>query len=162
MKLAIIFNDRKLSGKLTAFFTGKPFYHVGWVDEITGKFYDMHITRRRRLWADYSNKKKYVLVNCPEVIVEQLEYELDTCEQKYSPIDYILFAARPIFHFFGQSTRNAGGMICSEMVNVDAIKAGVKTPWELDAPPPSPADWFRWSLVSGRDMQFLGMKVTDV
>lgn len=162
VKLAIIFNADRLSGKLTKFFTGFPAYHCGWVDEATDTFYDMHAIRRKRYWSDYANKKKYVLIDFNEVIVEQLEHELKVCEQMYSPIDYILFGLRPLFHFFGQSTRNAGGLICSEMVHIDAAKAGVATPWRFNDAPPSPADWFKWSLVSGRDMQFVGMKLTDV
>lgn len=162
MKLAIIFNADKLSGRLTKFWTGQPAYHCGWVDESTDTFYDMHAIRRKRYWTDYTYNKVYVLVDFPEVTLEQLEHELKICEQMYGFVDYILFGLRPLFHLFGQSTRNAGGMICSEMVNVDAIKAGVETKWALDAPPPSPADWYRWSLVSGRDMQFVGMKLTDL
>jgi hypothetical protein len=79
----------------------------------------------------------------------------------YSVVDYILFGLRPLFHLFGQSTRNAGGLICSEMVNIDAVRAGVLTKWPLDAAPPSPADWYRWALVSGRALDFVGMKLTD-
>ena len=161
MKLAIIFNADKLSGKLTRFWTGAAFYHCGWVDTENDKFYDMHAIRRRRYWSDYERNKRYVLVDFPEVTKEQLEHELDVCEQMYGFSDYVLFGLRPLFHLFGQSTRNAGGLICSEMVNIDAFKAGVDTPWTLDAPPPSPADWYRWALVSGRALDFVRMKLTD-
>lgn len=161
MKLAIIFNDKKLFGRLTKLFTGLSAYHVGWVDEEHNKFYDMHAIRRRRYWSDYEHDKRYVLVDFPEVTKKQLEHELDVCDQLYGIVDYVLFGLRPLFHLFGQSTRNAGGIICSEMVNIDAIIAGVNTPWPLDAPPPSPADWYRWALVSGRELEFIRMKPTD-
>jgi len=161
MKLAIIFNDKKLAGRLTKFFTGHAAYHVGWVDEENDKFYDMHAIRRRRYWSDYERGKRYVLVDFPEVTKEQLEHELDVCDQLYGFVDYVLFGLRPLFHLFGQSTRNAGGLICSEMVNIDALRAGVDTPWTLDAPPPSPADWYRWALVSGRELEFIRMRLTD-
>ena len=36
MKIAIIINANKLSGRLTQRFTGCPAYHVAWVDEEAG------------------------------------------------------------------------------------------------------------------------------
>lgn len=162
MKLAIIFNAKKLSGKLTRFFTGHPAYHVGWVHDASDTFYDMHAIRRKRYWSDYSHGKQYMLVAFPEVTADWLEYQLKVCEQLYGVLDYILFGVRPLFHFFGQSTRNAGGVICSEMINIDAVYSDVKTLWELDAPPPSPADWYRWALISGRKLEFVNMKFTDL
>lgn len=158
MKMAIIFNAKKLSGKLTKFFTGYPAYHVGWVDEATGKFYDMHAIRRRRLWADYSKGKQVALVDVPEVKAEFLEHELDVCEQLYGFVDYALFGLRPIFHMFGQSTRNAGGMICSEMVANDMRDAGIDHQWINEAPP-SPADLYRWALFEQRPIEFIHMSL---
>lgn len=163
MKLAIIFNAKKLSGKLTRIFTGLPFYHVGWVDEVGNTFYDMHFTRRKRYWSDYSDTKQYVLVDFPEVKADWLEHQLKVCEQRYGFVDYILFGLRPIFHWFGQSTRNAGGMICSEMIALDATYCDVEHPWtDPDAPPPSPADWYRWALTQNRDMKPVGLEFKDI
>jgi hypothetical protein len=45
-----------------------------------------------------------------------MEHLLSTDENAYGVLDYCLFALRPLYHLFGKSTRNAGGVICSEMV----------------------------------------------
>lgn len=162
MKLAIIFNPTKLSGRLTKFWTGAAFYHVGWVDQDANLFYDMHMLRRRRYWSDYSANKRYMLVNCPEVTKAQLEHELNICDSRYSRLDYVLFAARPILHALGKSTPNAGGLICSEMVNIDAINAGISTPWPINSAPPSPSDWYRWALGSGRNIEFINIDLKEI
>jgi hypothetical protein len=162
MKLAIFYNKKKLSGKLTRFFTGRPLYHVGWYDDATGLFYDMHAIRRRRYWLDYSKGKQFVLVDFPEVHAAHLEHQLNVSEQLYGFMDYALFGIRPIFHVFGQSTRNAGGVICSEMIALDAEACGVLHPWYGDAPPPSPADWYQWALVQDRPMRFVGITPDDL
>lgn len=47
---------------------------------------------------------------------DYLESKLETDTAWYGMKDYILFALRPLFHLFGKSTVNAGGVICSEMV----------------------------------------------
>ena len=49
MKLAIIYNEHKFSGKLTKFFTGSYAYHVAWVDEEAGFMYYIHLLFRRRI-----------------------------------------------------------------------------------------------------------------
>ncbi|MDO8294375.1 MAG: hypothetical protein Q7T29_16155 [Gallionella sp.] len=48
IKIAVIFNANKLSGRLTRLFTGCTAYHIAWVDDEAGKMYDMHLIRRRR------------------------------------------------------------------------------------------------------------------
>lgn len=147
MKLAIIFNDDKLSGRLTKFWTGCYAYHVAWVDEASSRMWDMNLIRRRRVWPHYP-ADQVLLFEAPGVTVEYLEAQLDTDDNKYGWMDYLLFSLRPLFHLFGRSTPNAGGVICSEMTNVDACACGWQTPWPPDGPPPSPCDFFRW--LSGR------------
>jgi hypothetical protein len=145
MKIAIIFNADKLSGKLTNFFTGCHAYHVGFVDVENNKFYDMNLIRRRRIWSEYARKREYLLFEAPgNVTRDYLEHMLDTDKNRYGVIDYCLFALRPIYHLLGASTRNAGGVICSEMINIDVQACHGFTPWALDAPPPSPCDWHRY------------------
>jgi hypothetical protein len=144
MKLAIIFNRRKLSGWLTRFFTGCYAYHVAWVDEERGLMYDMHLIRRRRTWPHYPDSQVLLFDAPAPVTREYLEARLTDDGQWYGVFDYLLFALRPLYHLFGQSTRNAGGVICSEMVNNDIWRCGGVTPWRPDHEPPSPCDFYRW------------------
>lgn len=141
MNLVIVFNHDGWPGRLTKFFTGCTAYHVGWADE--QYFYDMNLLRRRRLWPCY-DESQYITVDVPQVTREYLEGKLSTDDSTYGFWDYLLFSLRPIYHLFGKSTRNAGGQICSEMVNIDFWACGIKTPWPLDAGPPSPCDFRRW------------------
>ena len=145
MKLAIIFNHNKLSGRLTRFWTGCYAYHTAWVDEEAGVMYDMNLLRRRRAWPHYP-EAEVILEDFPQVTREYLERRLTEDDARYGVVDYCLFMLRPLFHLLGYSTRNAAGVICSEMCNIDARACGYDTPWPLDAPPPSPCDWFRWLL----------------
>lgn len=141
-KLAIIFNKRKLLGKLTKLFTGEYAYHQGWVvDDI---FYDQHLLLRRRNWPKYESDQ-VELYDFPEVTKEFLEYQLTNDNSTYGFYDYILFALRPIYHLFGKSTVNAHGQICSEKCANDLRNCGVKVPWMPTDPPPSPADLYRWA-----------------
>jgi hypothetical protein len=134
MKIAFIYG-KKPSSTLTKIFTGSSCYHVGFTDGV--KFWDMHLIRRRRLWSIY-NDKKTVLIEAPvSITAEYLDHKLDTDEARYGVIDYILFGLRPIYHLFGKSTRNAGGVICSEMV-VDDLNAN-GWPYSFKEVP-SPAD----------------------
>lgn len=144
IKLAIIFNDHRLSGRLTKLFTGCYAYHAAWVDEDAGLMYDMHLIRRRRAWPHYPEAQ--VALFEPPVMVsrEWLEHRLTYDDATYGVLDYCLFALRPIFHLFGRSTRNAGGVICSEMINDDLRARGAATPWGPDEAPPSPCDLYRW------------------
>lgn len=145
MKLAIIFNDHKLSGWLTKVWTGCYAYHVAWVDEATGKMWDMNLIRRRRAWPHYQDEQLVLLFDAPgNVTVEYLERMLDIDEATYGWRDYLLFALRPIYHLFGRSTRNAGGVICSEMINIDIWNCGGTTPWNPIDLPPSPCDLYGW------------------
>lgn len=146
MKLAVIFNANNLSGRLTRIFTGCNAYHVAWVDDDAGRMYDMHLLRRRRLWPHYPEAQVLVF-DAPAVTREHLERQLETDDATYGFLDYLLFALRPLYHLVGKSTRNRGGVICSEMINNDIWACGGRTPWRPDDPPPSPCDLYRW-LVS--------------
>lgn len=145
MKLAIIFNQRKVSGILTQYFTGCYAYHAAWVDEEKGVMYDMHLIRRRRPWPHYQDSD-VLLFEFPEVTREHLELMLTVDGRTYGWLDYLLFALRPLYHLVGKSTRNVDGVICSEMINEDARACGVKTPWDEFEAPPSPCDLYRWAV----------------
>jgi hypothetical protein len=137
MKIAFIYSKSKLSGKLTKFWTGSYCYHVAIVDEAKGKMYDQHLIFRRREWPHYS-PENVVLVDPPVSITsEYMEHLLDNSEDTYGWLDYCLFALRPLFHLFGKSTPNAGGIICSELVYNILRNNG----WSHSFPEvPSPAD----------------------
>jgi hypothetical protein len=105
--------------------------------------YDMHLIRRRRAWPHYP-EAQVLLFDAPSVTVEYLEHMLETDTATYGWRDYLLFALRPIYHLLGRSTRNAGGVICSEMINNDIRACGGKTPWHPDDAPPSPCDLYGW------------------
>lgn len=147
MKLAIIFNHSKINGRLTKFWTGCYAYHVAWVDDDAGIAYDMSLLRRRRPWPGQYSEDQVMLYDFPEVTREYLEDRLTNDPRKYGFKDYVLFGMRWLHHLFGMSTRNAGGVICSEMCNEDARACGVETPWPLTDGPPSPCDWYRWCMM---------------
>jgi hypothetical protein len=134
MKLAFIYGKQP-SSTLTKIFTGSSCYHVGFTDGV--KFWDMHLIRRRRLWSTYAHKQT-VLIDTPvPITAEYLDHKLDTDEARYGIIDYLLFGLRPIYHLFGKSTRNVGGLICSEMVADDLNAHGWRYTFKEV---PSPAD----------------------
>ena len=134
MKIAFIYG-KKPSSTLTKIFTGSSCYHVGFTDGV--KFWDMHLIRRRRLWSTYAHKQT-VLIDTPvPITAEYLDHKLDTDEARYGIIDYLLFGLRPIYHLFGKSTRNVGGLICSEMVADDLNAHGWRYTFKEV---PSPAD----------------------
>ena len=143
MKLAIIFGDpsKNILARLTKWFTGCTAYHVAFVDEETQSMYDMYWIRRKRTWPYYEN---YILYDMPCVTWEYLEDRLKNDKSEYGFKDYLLFGLRPLFHLFGKSTINAGGVICSEMVNNDIIACGGTTPFDPKKAPPSPCDLYNW------------------
>lgn len=143
IKLAIIFNEFKLSGRLTRLFTGCYAYHACWVDEERGLMWDMHLIRRRRTWPHY-DQGQVLMFEARSVTREYLERALQSDGNTYGVLDYCLFALRPLFHLFGRSTPNARGVICSEMVNTDIWACGGATPWLPSGEPPSPCDLFHW------------------
>ena len=146
MLLAIIHApaDKKLSAWLTAFFTGSTAYHCGFVCEETGTFYDMNLLPRKLPWPRYNPPKWVMLYPVPVLTRQHCEdfLKMDG-EQKYGWLDYALFALRPIYHLFGKSTRNANGMICSEMCAVWMNRVCYDVPM---SPVPSPADLEGWAL----------------
>lgn len=122
MKIAFIYGHG-LSSALTRFFTGSSCYHVGFTDG--AHFWDMNLLRRRRVWPGLYDQAKVILADCPVAVSRDfLEHRLETDESTYGFADYLLFALRPIYHLFGASTRNRGGVICSEMVAADLIING--------------------------------------
>lgn len=141
-RLGIVFGkEGDLLSDLCKFFTGSRAYHTFWVTE--DYIYDMWLLRRRR------NKTKYDGMDCmyfdfPKVTQDYLEARLTSSDTEYGFIDYVLFAFRPVYHFFGQPTRNAGGEICSEMTNNDLLSCGEFTLWRSEDAPPSPGDFVRW------------------
>jgi len=157
LKIAIIFNHKKLSGKLTRIFTGCYAYHIVWVDEGRGVMYDMHLIRRRRLWPQYKPEQVLLFDGFPQVTAGYLEHQLSTDENTYGVVDYMLFALRPLYHLFGKSTRNAGGMVCSGMLNVDARNCGIETPWPIDGEEPSPCDWYNWLKTRAKEGETNGL-----
>lgn len=145
MKIAFIYSKEKFSGKLTKFWTGSYCYHVAFVDEKTGRMYDQNLLFRKRRWP-YYNHEDVVLIDPPvDVSADYLEYLLETDEQVYGFMDYILFALRPVYHFFGKSTRNFGGIICSERIYQILKRYGWKEEFKEV---PSPADLER-ALLNG-------------
>lgn len=134
MKLVFVYGKQP-SSTLTKLFTASTCYHVGFTNG--EHFWDMNLLRRRRLWPLYPDNK-VVAVECPVAITaEYLDRQLDTDDAHYGYVDYLLFALRPLYHLFGQSTRNAGGKICSEMVADDLIANGWSHRFKEV---PSPAD----------------------
>lgn len=135
MKLAFLYG-KVPSSWLTRLFTGSTCYHVGFTDG--EHFWDMHLIRRRRLWAGLYAPNHFLLADCPvEVTAKYLDHRLDTDDSTYGWVDYCLFALRPLAHLVGRSTRNAHGVICSEMVADDLARCG----WPVRfAEVPSPGD----------------------
>lgn len=140
MKIAFVFNEKKTAGKLTKFFTGCYCYHVAIVDEERDILYDMNLLRRKRRYSSYSSGKTIVLIESPVTITsEYLEEQLLTDNNRYGILDYLRFGLRPLYHLFGASTPNAGGVICSEMVHNDLFENG----WAVLFPEvPSPCDLY--------------------
>ncbi len=116
MKVALISSPKKFSATLTEWFTGSRIYHVALVDEEHGHMYDQHLILRRRLWPHYDPAHVKLVETPVPVTSEYMERLLSTDDNTYGWIDYCLFAIRPVYHLFGKSTRNANGVICSEMV----------------------------------------------
>lgn len=145
MKLGIIHAHPKdkLSARLTLWFTGSTAYHCGFVDESDGTWFDMSWLARKTPWPRYFEPKWVVLYDVPVLTREECEaYLKNDSDIKYGVMDYILFGLRPIYHLFGKSTRNASGMICSEMCALWLNRAG----YEIEFPQvPSPKDLEDWA-----------------
>ena len=133
--IAIISNPDKISGKLTKFFTGSYAYHIGFVDMERGKFYDMNMLFRRRIWPHY-DLRHVTYYECPvRVTRDDLEYHLDTDEDWYGVLDYMAFGIKKLLPGYNPSFK---GAICSEKVNEILRLRG----WEkYFMKTPSPADF---------------------
>ena len=147
MKIAIIVGNPKKNflSKLTSIFTQCAAYHAGFLDEETGMFYDMYWLRRRRKWPRY-DEQQVILFSEDNVTREYLEEKLSTDDSEYGFLDYLSFALKPIYHIFGKSTRNAGGLICSELIVRDIVACGGSTPFDPEGSPPSPCDLLSWLM----------------
>lgn len=143
--LALISDKNKFSGKLTKFWTNSYAYHIGFVDVDSDTFYDMHWTPRKTSWSGHKYKN-YIFYVTGLTKLQCEEYmKMDSLKQRYGWKDYTLFALRPLFHLFGYSTINAGGWICSEMVNEWLWRdKESSTPFYPKLAPPSPADFELW------------------
>ncbi len=145
MKLAFIHAKPadKISARLTLWFTGSTAYHCGLVDESDGTFFDMSLLPRKLPWPRYHPPKWVVLYDFPALTRAQCEEFLKRDSTiTYGWLDYLLFGLRPLYHLVGKSTRNAGGMICSELCANWLAEAGYSPPQQ---PVPSPADLERWA-----------------
>lgn len=146
MKLAIIHANPsdKFSARLTLWFTGSTAYHCGFVDESDETWFDMSWLPRKTAWPRYFEPKWANLYDVPGLTrAECEEYLKADSDVKYGFLDYILFGIRPLYHLFGKSTRNASGMICSEMCHLWLKRAGYEI--EFDAVP-SPKDLEDWAI----------------
>lgn len=145
MKIVVVVGDpnKNMMSRLTKIFTKCPAYHVGFLHEESNMFYDMWWLRRRRVWPRYQDKTVFMF-DAPEVTQEYLEHKLSTDDSEYGVLDYLQFALKPLYHVFGLSTKNAGGMICSEMVNSDVWACGGTTPFDPEQSPPSPCELWAW------------------
>lgn len=135
MKIVFVYGKQP-SSTLTKIATGSTCYHVGFTDGF--HFWDMNLIRRRRLWEGLYPESHVILKDAPvPITAEYLDWKLDTDDSRYGFLDYMLFVLRPIYHLFGQSTRNMSGKICSELIVDDLNENG----WgETFKEVPSPAD----------------------
>jgi hypothetical protein len=150
MQLAIISSKTKLSGKLTKFWTGSYAYHCGFVDIASDTFYDMHLNPRCTTWTEHGYKDVQLFdVNITRE--ECQRYRIQDRKEIYGFVDYTLFALRKIYHLLGYSTRNGGGIICSEMLNNWLWRKDTgATPFNPMDAPPSPADLERFFKLMDR------------
>jgi len=141
MKLVVIKSKVHPLGILTRIFTGCFAYHVGFLDETAGVFYDVGAKGRRAIMWDSFYNPKYMQVEYfrAKVNVHYLKSMLQE-KELYGFVDYFLF----FFRWLGFNVKNMNGVICSEMVNRDLRRFGVPTPWNPSESPPSPCDILEW------------------
>lgn len=134
--IAIISNPDKISGILARWATGRPDYHIAFVDLDAHRMYDMNLLFRRRLWPHY--KPEHVsLFYCPVPVTrDDLEWELDTSDDWYGVLDYCWFAVKKLFG--NPAAPSFKGSICSEKVANILIRKGWNAPFLST---PSPADF---------------------
>lgn len=158
VKIFISFNNDKLSGKLTKFFTGCYAYHMGFAVPESKAIYDMNLLFRK-ISMKYRVGDDVALFDLPEGIditeqylqdevnrgVEELCSNDSMLKNLYGFIDYFLFGFRWVYHIFGKSTPNYGGVICSEKVNDILIKHGWNSPFKKEVP--SPCDFAKYFAI---------------
>lgn len=162
MKLALIFGaPGKLSADLTEWFTGCRAYHICFVCEDSGWAYDQHWLFRRFRWQGRYAPEQVVVFDCPFAITEdelreEMLSDIDAlCDgggslwqrlarTLYGWRDYLMFAARPLFHALGRSTPNYGGRVCSGRIRDMGAARGWTELGTAQDPEPSPCDWARW------------------
>lgn len=142
MKIAII-KGKGLHGWsiLSKVFTGCRAFHVGFLSEKTGYFYDISLlqSRRKILWTESKYAAMDVeLFNC-RVNEGYLASKLVDDSSYYGILAYLMFG----FRKFGFKVTSSKGIVCSEMVNNDIRHFRTETPWPPEAAPPSPCDLLR-------------------
>lgn len=134
--IAIISNEKKLTGRLTKFFAGSPAYHIAFVDLDNNRMYDMNLLFRRRIWPHYPEKDTK-LYQCPvELTKEDLEARLETDEDWYGVLDYVAFAWRKVFK--DSKVPSFKGAVCSEKIADILTSKGWVSPFKNV---PSPSDF---------------------
>lgn len=161
-KVVFFLHPGSFKGWLMKAFTGCYSYHCGLLMEDTQMFYDMFWMRRRRPWAQVVQQVShqgsvFKIVDSPvEISEDYLISSILDANTYYGVFDYALFAARWVYHLFGKPTKNAEGMICSEMVYYDLLAHK----WGCHFKEvPSPCDLIR--ALSGRSRLVFGPKVSD-
>lgn len=150
-KVIFFSRPKSFKNRAVALFTGCPFYHVGFLQWDEEEVYDMYFMRRKRTLAEVQRdndheKMVFAIVDSPvEIPTKYFQDKILHQNEKYGFLDLLLFAVRPLYNLFGKTTRNQGGIICSEMVNND-LKAHDKyqLAWKCNHPQvDSPCDIWR-------------------
>lgn len=155
IQVIFFFKDKGAYAWMMRLVTGCKAYHAAFLDVPNGVIYEMNLLRRKRKYVYNPEKPELRFWAPPAVTREYLEEQLLTDRSKYGFKDYVLFLFRPLYHLVGKSTRNRGGVICSEMVNYDIWKAADAwdkhwndgpTPWHpVIHAPPSPCQLVKWA-----------------
>jgi hypothetical protein len=160
-KIVFFLHPGSFKGWLMKVATGCYSYHCGVLMQDTQMFYDMFWMRRRRPWEEVVNQTNhqgsvFKIIDSPVEIGEDylISSILDN-NTHYGIKDYALFALRWAYHLIGKPTKNAQGMICSEMVYYDLL---VHKWGESFKEVPSPCDLIR--SLTGRSKLLFGTKVS--
>jgi len=148
-KVVFITSDpkKKLSARLTQYFTGSPIYHVGIVDSHTNLFYDMSWKTRVTTWPKYWKHTQGVIsLDAPKLELEHiLVAQANNENSRYSGLDYIFkgiegllnrtkYLARFFYHLVGKNTVNFNGKICTEYTREALVLAGYTIPELVPTP----------------------------
>jgi hypothetical protein len=153
VKLFVVFKPNSTKGYLTKFFSGCTAYHIGFVVPESNFIYDMSLFFRRVVFNGKYHEDQIVMFDLPEGVTlteQDLTQEIfdgvealctgSMLSNFYGFLDYAMFSVRGIYHFFGKSTPNFGGVICSEKINDILVKKGWISPF---TEVPSPCDFVR-------------------